>query len=241
MQLHIYKDAGELSDELAKWIFTIIEKTLAIKDRFTIALSGGNTPATLYKKLADTPYREKIPWTKLHFFWGDERVVPFNDERNNARMAFETFLNKVAVPAGQIHVMQTGIPLQDSVAAYELLLHEYFDGEDTSFDLVLLGMGEDGHTLSLFPWSPLLNEQRRWVNAVPAEAPNLSRITLMPAVVNRAAIIAFLVSGSDKAKTLEQVLKGKYLPEKFPAQLIHPVSNQLHWFVDEAAASELVK
>ncbi len=155
-------------------------------------------------------------------------------------MAFETFLNKVAVPSGQIHVMQTGIPLQDSVAAYELLLHEYFDGKDTSFDLVLLGMGEDGHTLSLFPGSPILDEQQQWVNAVLAEAPNPSRITLMPAIVNRAAIIAFLVSGADKAKILQQVLKGKYLPEKFPAQLIHPDSNQLHWFIDEAAAAELV-
>jgi 6-phosphogluconolactonase len=241
MQLHIYKDPNELADELAKWIVDLVGKTLATKNRVTIALSGGSTPAILYKKLADTPYRETIPWTKLHFFWGDERAVPFGDERNNARMAFDTLLNKVAVPAGQVHAMQTAIPIHDAVAAYELLLHEYFSGDDTSFDLVLLGMGEDGHTLSLFPGSPLLTEQRKWVNAVELEAPNVSRITLMPAIVNRAANVVFLVSGGEKAKTLEQVLKGKYGPEKFPAQFIHPASNQLHWFIDEAAAAELVK
>lgn len=241
MQLHIYKDANELADELARWIVELIGKTLAVKDRFTIALSGGSTPATLYKKLADTPYREKIPWTKLHFFWGDEREVPFDDERNNARMAFDTFLKKVAAPVDQVHLMLTDIPIHDSVAAYELLLHEYFDEDDTSFDLVLLGMGEDGHTLSLFPGSPLLNEQQGWVNAVELEAPNVSRITLMPAIVNRASTIVFLVSGKEKAKTLAEVLKGKYEPEKFPAQLIHSLSNQLHWFIDEAAAAELMK
>jgi 6-phosphogluconolactonase len=241
MQLHIYKDVDELSEELARWLVTIIEQTVQLKDRFTIALSGGSTPKWLYNKLAGAPYREKIPWHKLHIFWGDERAVPFTDEGNNAKMAFDTLLNKVEIPADHIHVMRTDIRLEDAVADYERILHTYFEEQDTTFDLVLLGMGEDGHTLSLFPGSPVLHEQRQWVNVIYAEEQKMYRITLMPTVVNKAAMIAFLVTGIDKSKTLQQVLKGKYQPEKYPSQLIHPAGKRLHWFIDEAAASDLVE
>ena len=240
MQLHIHKDVDALSEELAQWIVGLIDQTLQTKDNFTIALAGGNTPRSLYEKLATSPYAEKIPWQKVHFFWGDERAVPFTDERNNAKMAYDTFLNKVNVPADQIHVMRTDIPLQNSVEAYENILREYFENKETSFDLVLLGMGADGHALSLFPGSPILNDQHDWVVGVYAEDQKMYRITLMPAIVNRASVIAFMVAGSDKSKTLHEVLKGKYLPEKYPSQLIHPLNKQLHWFIDEAAAGDLI-
>jgi 6-phosphogluconolactonase len=240
MQLHIHKNVDELSEELAKWIVALIDQTLQSKDCFTIALSGGNTPRSLYEKLAKGPYIKKIPWKKMHFFWGDERAVPFSDERNNAKMAFDTLLNKVDVPAENIHVMRTDIPLQESVEAYEAVLRRYFENSETSFDLVLLGMGADGHTLSLFPGSPVLNDEHDWVIAVYADDQKMYRITLMPAIVNRAAVIAFLVSGVDKSKTLHEVLKGKYLPDTYPSQLIHPLNKQLHWFIDEAAAGDLI-
>src|ERR1700730_18537491 len=151
MQLHVYKDAEELSHEVAGWIAGCIADTLKEKDRFSIALSGGSTPQRLHKILSASPYREQIDWSKLHIFWGDERAVPFEDSRNNAKMAYDTLLNFVPVPPAQIHVMRTDIDPEASAAAYEKILHQYFDNTPFSFDLVLLGMGDDGHTLSLFP------------------------------------------------------------------------------------------
>ncbi|MEP6617153.1 MAG: 6-phosphogluconolactonase, partial [Ginsengibacter sp.] len=232
MQLHVYKDPEELSEEVAKWMCKCINESS--KEKVTIALSGGSTPDLLYRKLASTPYRDMIRWNRLHIFWGDERAVPFNDERNNAKMAFDSLLSHVDIPAANIHVMQTNVPLEEAVADYERVLHTYFNEE--GFDLVLLGMGEDGHTLSLFPGSTLPADQMKWVNAVPAVAPAVPRITLMPELVNRSSEIAFLVTGSKKAKTLYEVIKGKYQPEKYPAQLIQPVNHHLHWFIDEDAA-----
>src|ERR1700738_1827811 len=127
MQLHVYKDAEELSKEVARLIADRIGETLKKKDRFTIALSGGSTPQRLHKILAASPYKEQIDWSKLHIFWGDERAVPFEDSRNNAKMAFDTLLNFVPVPASQIHVMRTDIAPEQSAIEYEKILYQYFD------------------------------------------------------------------------------------------------------------------
>lgn len=237
MQLHIYKSTEEVIAELAKWTTACIGQTLNKQDRFTIALSGGETPKALYRLLATDVYRNKIDWSKIHIFWGDERVVPFTDAANNARMSFEHLLNHVAIPQQNIHKMQTDIPPEQSAKEYEKILHRYFDNSKNSFDLVLLGMGNDGHTLSLFPSSPLLHEQQHWVNSVYAEEQKMYRITLMPSIVNKASSVVFLVSGSEKATTLKAVLQG--LPGKYPAQLIQPANGELHWFLDEDAAEEL--
>src|SRR5450432_1827822 len=182
MQLHIYKNTGELIDELAKWITAYIGQTLKNQGRFTIALSGGETPKALYLLLATDAYRNKIDWSKMHIFWGDERVVPFTDDNNNARMAFQKLLNDVTVPKENIHVMQTDIPAEQAAAAYEDILHQYFDKSANSFDLVLLGIGKDGHTLSIFPSSPLLPENQHWVNSVYVEDQEMYRITVMPSL-----------------------------------------------------------
>ncbi len=237
MQLHVYKDSKEVIDELAKWIILYINQTLEKQDRFTIALSGGETPKALYQLLATDAYRTKIDWSKMHFFWGDERVVPFTDESNNAKMAFDNLWNKVAVPAENIHKMKTDLQPDVSAIEYEDILHGYFNNSANSFDLVLLGMGKDGHTLSLFPSSPLLNEQQHWVNAVYAEDQKMYRITLMPTLVNKSSSIVFLVTGNEKSKVLKAVLQGT--PDQYPAQLIQPVNGNLHWFLDDKAAAEL--
>jgi 6-phosphogluconolactonase len=239
MRLHIYKNADELVDELAKWITGYVSRTLDKKDRFTIALSGGETPKNLYRTLSAEPYGTQIDWNKMHFFWGDERAVPFSDENNNAKMAYENLLNKVGVPAANIHIMKTDVSPGIAAKQYEKILHDYFDETGNSFDLVLLGMGKDGHTLSLFPGSAILIDEQHWVNAVYVEDQKMYRITLMPPIVNKASSIIFLVTGIEKSKTLRNVLEGPQDPVSYPAQFIKPVNNELHWFLDAAAASEL--
>src|SRR6266567_26070 len=145
MQLHVYKDGEALSEAVAKWIADRTLETLKKKDRFTIALSGGSTPQRLHKILAASPYKEQVDWSKMHIFWGDERAVPFEDDRNNAKMAYDTLLDLVPVPAAQIHVMRTDIGPDAAAEEYEKILHHYFDAVPggatlpTSFDLVLLG------------------------------------------------------------------------------------------------------
>lgn len=233
MTVNIYKDAEELTTAAAEWITDQIRITLKHSPRFTIALSGGNTPKQLFAKLASDSFSQKIDWSKLHIFWGDERVVPFTDKRNNANMAFSELLSKVAVPENQIHVMRTDIPPNESALEYEKILHEYFDDEKTSFNLVLLGLGEDGHTLSLFPGIELPSAIDKWVTSIYVSAQNMSRITLLPSIVNKAVSTAFMVTGEAKAKIVHEIL---HSDNSYPAKLIQPADGGLYWFLDEAAA-----
>ena len=239
MELHIAKDPAQLSENVAAWISNYILEVLQTQERFTFVLSGGNTPKQLYSLLAKAPYNMVIPWEKIHFFWGDERDVPFEDERNNARMAYLELLDKVGVNPENIHVMRTDIGPEASAAEYEKTLKSYFGKEDTTFDLVLLGMGDDGHTLSLFPGTQVVHEQKAWVKAFFLDAQNMYRITLTAPVVNRAACVVFLTTGANKAITLKNVIEGTFDAEKFPSQLIRPEEGELHWFVDEAAAGAM--
>ncbi|QRR01587.1 6-phosphogluconolactonase [Dyadobacter sandarakinus] len=239
MKLHIAKDSTQLSESLAAWMATYIADVLTTQDRFTLVLSGGSTPKQLYALLAATPYKELIHWEKVHFFWGDERAVPFEDERNNARMCFEALLDKVGVIRENIHVMRTDITPEESAAAYEQVLKSYFSDSETTFDLTLLGMGDDGHTLSLFPGMPVVHEESAWATSFFLPAQDMHRITLTAPVVNKSAAVVFLAAGAGKAETLRQVLQGDLDVDKYPSQIISPENGQLHWFVDEAAAAGL--
>lgn len=239
MKLHIYKNKEEMSEALASWMCDVIESTLKEQEFFTLVLSGGSTPQLLYKTLVSDKFKDKINWGRIHVFWGDERVVPYADERNNARMAHELLLNKIDIPANHVHIMRTDIEPNFSTDAYRKMLHDFFDNTSTTFDLVLLGMGDDGHTLSLFPGSPIIEERKYWVNSVYNQEQEMYRITLMPKIVNKAAKIAFMVDGEKKAKMLQQVLQGDFEPSKFPAQIIKPENGEIHWFVDEDAAQDL--
>lgn len=239
--LHIYKDANDVSIALAEWITSLIETTLQKQDGFTWVLTGGNSPKQLYELLAQSPYRERIQWEKLHFFWGDERAVPFEDSRNNARMTFEALLNNVPVKREQVHIMQTDIAPDASAVAYEKILHTYFPAGNVTFDLVLNGMGDDAHTLSLFPGSPAIKEQDAWVTSFWLQAQDMYRITLTAPVVNLAKNVVFLTFGANKANALHNVLEGETNVQQYPSQLIRPKSESLHWFIDEAAASKLTK
>ena len=239
MNLHICKDSNELSIQAAEWITGYIRNVLAIRDRFTIALSGGSTPQQLHLKLAASPYKESIDWSRIHFFWGDERAIAFTDDRNNAKMAFDTLLNHVPIRSEQVHTMRTDMEPEASAQVYDALLHQYFDGKENSFDLVLLGMGDDGHTLSLFPGTAIINEQTSWAKAFYLAAQSMYRISLTAPIVNRAAAILFLATGKKKAATLKQVLHGPSQPELYPSQLIKPLNGELHWFIDQDASAEL--
>jgi 6-phosphogluconolactonase len=236
MQIHVYKNAEEVCDALAAWITDLIDKTHLVKEKFTWALSGGETPKKLYQKLSSSPYKEKIKWDRIHFFWGDERVVPFDDERNNAKMAYDILLSKINIPSEHIHKIRTDIKPAEAAKQYEKTLHQYLDDKKFTFDLTLLGMGEDGHTLSLFPGSSILNDQLSWVNAVHSKEKG-ERITLMPSLVNRSSTVVFLVTGEKKGLVLTEVLGGK--EQKYPAQLIQPSNKELHWFIDKEAAKYL--
>lgn len=237
MELRIAKDPMQLSESLAAWMATYIADVLTRKDRFTLVLSGGSTPKQLYALLAASPYKKLIHWEKIHFFWGDERAVPFEDSRNNARMCYDELLNKVPVVAEQIHVMRTDIAPEASAAAYEAVLKEYFGDLGPTFDLTLLGMGDDGHTLSLFPGLPVVHERKALATSFFLEAQDMHRITLTAPVVNRSSCIIFLAAGAGKAETLKAVLQGELDVDKYPSQIIHPGEGELLWFVDEAAAS----
>ncbi|NSL90101.1 6-phosphogluconolactonase [Chitinophaga solisilvae] len=239
MELHIAKDPVQLSENVAAWISNYILEVLQEQERFSLVLSGGSTPKQLFALLAKAPYQQVIPWEKIDFFWGDERAVPFEDERNNARMAFDVLLDKVPVNPENIHVMRTDIPPEEAAAAYEKLLKSYFKEEENTFDLVLLGMGDDGHTLSLFPGLPIVHEQKAWVKAFFLKAQDMYRITLTAPVVNQASCVLFLATGANKSLTLKSVIEGTFDAEKYPSQLIRPQDGELHWFVDEAAASAM--
>lgn len=240
MNTIISKDAKALSEKAAGWLTEQVEQALTKQDRFTIALAGGSTPKLLYNLLAAEPYRSRIDWGKLHFFWGDERFVPFEDQRNNAHMAHEALLERVPVNKKNIHhMLTTGPEPEEAAADYEKLLQTYFDGRPQTFDLVLLGLGNDAHTLSLFPGYSVVSESKKWVVAFYLEEQHMYRITLTAPVVNMASRVAFLVSGGDKAAALYHVLTGEHDPALYPAQIIQPFNGELCWFVDEAAAADI--
>ncbi len=242
MNLEIFDDPDHLTRQLAEWITSLIEDTLTRKNSFTLVLSGGNTPKKLNLLLASTPYRERIDWSKLHIFWGDERAVPFDDERNNARMAFDTLLGKVNIPENQIHIMDTSLSPKATAERYQELLFEFFGTDvlpERTFDLVLLGMGDDGHTLSLFPGTAVIKEEHLWAASLFLKSQNMFRITLTKNIVNHADHIVFMISGIEKANALHAVLEGERNPDLFPSQVIIPVQGELHFFTDKAAASKL--
>lgn len=211
--------------------------------RFTVALSGGSTPRAFHTLLAQSPYRDQVDWTQVHFYWGDERYVPPDDPESNFRMARETLLEHVPVGEGQIHRMPTDQADPEQAAAlYAQDLRQSFGlatGQLPRFDLIYLGMGPDGHTASLFPHTAALAVAGALV--VANYVPKLStyRLTLTAPVLNAAANVAFLVAGPDKSDALVAVLEGPRAPEDYPSQLIAPADGTLYWIVDRAAAAGL--
>lgn len=238
--LQIFEDKAQLSTAAATLFVKLAREAVQQRSRFTVALTGGSSPDLLYTLLTQSPYTEQVPWDKTYVFWGDERWVPLTDERSNARMAQETLLGKVPVPAEQIFPMWAeDTSPEDFAARYEKTLRQHFGNEEPRFDLILLGMGDDGHTASLFPGTAVLQERAHWVRAYYLEPQSMYRVTLTAPLINQARAVCFLVFGDKKAPALHQVLEGDRNPKKYPAQLIQVESGEVLWFVDESAAAKL--
>lgn len=239
-KLEILPDSPALAQAAAERIVTLARQSIAAEGRFTIALSGGTTPLQTYRRLAAPPLAGQVEWRAVQLFWGDERCVPPNHSDSNYRMALEALGNLPILP-GNIHRMCGESDPEQSALDYETELRNFFGSDDVPprFDLVLLGMGEDGHTASIFPNSPAIHEPERWVVSEYVEKYNSWRVTLTPALINAAANVIFLVSGENKSARLKEVLEGVYQPNRLPAQLIAPENGTLWWLIDEAAASKL--
>jgi len=241
-EIRILTTPQELFEAAAEEVLRDASDGVKERGRFTIALSGGSTPKALFNLLA-TNARNALPWDRMFFFWGDERHVPPTDPESNYKMANETMLSKVPVPAGNVFRMPAENPDAGAAAAeYETTLRNFFRleaGGVPQFDLILLGMGPDGHTASLFPGTTGLREKTRLVIANWVEKLKTHRLTLTLPVLNAGRRVAFLVSGTDKAPALKAILEEDVPNEQYPSKLVHPGPGRLIWFVDRAAASAL--
>ncbi len=254
-ELDIVADRAALARDAAQRFVTLVHESITAHGRFAVALSGGSTPRDLYALLASPEFSTQIDWSRVHFFWGDERAVPPSDHESNYRMASETLLSRVKPPAQNIHRILAEQEPAHAARAYEEALRsflepqgipgaqrkisELFAGDLPRFDLILLGLGANGHTASLFPHTQLLHETARWVAAAYIDEVKMWRITLTAPVINAAANILWLVAGADKAAMVHAVLRGDYRPDEVPAQLIRPTRGQVVWLLDRAAASQI--
>jgi 6-phosphogluconolactonase len=235
-----FDDAGALARAAAARIDELARGAIEARGLFTIALSGGSTPHRVYELLAGEDFRESIDWRNVHVFFGDERMVPPESAESNYRMANEALLSRVPIPPENVHRIDGVGDAAANASAYELEMRGLFgDVEWPRFDHVMLGMGDDGHTASLFPGTSALDETRLWVAPNWVEKLGVWRVTLTAPVINAARHITFLITGAGKAERLREVLKGERDSSRLPSQLIRPFDGTLEWFVDRAAAARL--
>jgi 6-phosphogluconolactonase len=243
-EIVLCKDINEISQKAADLFVQLCQQSVASSGRFSVALSGGHTPKSLYFLLATDNYRKKIDWNKVHVFWGDERCVAPTDDESNYKMAREALLEKVPIPQQNIYRILAELPDHNTAAEdYEKQLRGFFNMEKgwPRFDLILLGMGPDGHTASLFPETAALQDTTHLVTANYVEKFGTFRITLTYPVLNNAAFVLFLITGDDKAQALKEVLEGKPQPELYPSQKINPENGTVRFLLDPGAASLLKK
>lgn len=234
----IFPSLDELSIAAADIIYKDSRESIKINGRFTIALSGGKTPAALFTLLAKPPYSDNLDWKNFFVFWGDERFVPPDHHENNSHLAKKLFLDHVPIPAENIFTPQVQMPPAAAAIQYINMLKAFFKSDLPAFDLILLGMGEDGHTASLFPGTPVGANHPTLVEAITKHHDPVKRLTFTPPLLNNAKRILVLVSGKGKAKVLSEVISKKG-EVKYPIQMLQ--KKNLHWLVDADAASLLKK
>lgn len=238
-QVRVFPDTEALSRAAAEFFTAFSKKAVASHGGFTVALSGGSTPRRLYTLLGSPPYRNAVDWKQTHVFWADERCVPEYHEESNFKLAVDTLLSRVAIPKENIHRIKGEDGPERAAEEYERDLRSFFDTtEFPVFDLVLLGAGEDGHTASLFPGSPVLRERTRLAAAVNLQSPKPGRVTLTLPMLNHAVQTLFLASGPAKARVVHAILENGN-PLHYPAGLVQPVRGGVTWFVDKQAAGLL--
>ena len=239
-----FPDAEAVSRAAAQELVELARAAIADRGRFCVALSGGSTPRRMYEILSESPRWAQLDWRRVEFFWGDERSVPPEHPDSNYGVAAAVLLDKLGVSAERVHRIRGELSNPEQAAAlYQDELAQVFatpaEGLPPVFDLILLGMGPDGHTASLFPYSPALTERRRWVVGYTVARLGKPRITMTFPLLNRALEIRLLVTGADKASVLREALAGPRDPERLPVQAVVPEAGRLVWFVDRAAADGL--
>ncbi len=245
--VYILPDAAALAAAAAERVVAAAEQAIDAGRDFVVALSGGSTPRATYELVAREPFASRVDWSRVQVVWGDERCVPPSDAESNYRMARESLLDHVPIPAANVHRIHCEDDPVGAAASYETTLRTMFrtskgapsTAPGQNIDLALLGLGDNGHTASIFPQSAVVDEQSRWVMADYVAAVSMWRVTLTSPILNAAAELLFLVSGGAKANVLKRVLEGPRNPRELPAQLIVPTRGRIQWLVDRAAAVEL--
>ena len=236
---HIFNDAETVCIAAANYIVELSKKAILKKGKFTIALSGGNTPRKLYELLAQPAYSSLLEWKNIFIFWGDERYLPLSDEDNNSHMAFSALLNNIPIPAENIFTVPVNFDPERAAISYEQTLLTFFKEPLPAFDLILLGIGTNGHTASLFPFTSILKEKKQLVKEIFIEELGMYRISFTATLINQAQNVLFLVTGKEKAAIIETVFSGVKDVEKYPVLLIKPAKANPEWYLDEAAASRI--
>lgn len=240
-KFHIADTVDQVLINLADFVVATAKESIAKHGRFSFVLSGGSSPKRLHKLLASENYRHKIDWSKTFFFFGDERYVPADHQDSNYLMAKKTLFEPLGIPAGQVFRMNTDLAPEAAAQAYENDVLAYFSGKPTHFDLILLGLGDNSHTASLFPHTSVLHEKEALVKEIYVDEVKMFRITLTAPLINQAKEIAYLVFGEGKALAVRHIAEDERNIDEYPAQLIVPSHGQLHWFIDAPAASALKK
>ncbi|HEX6846481.1 MAG TPA: 6-phosphogluconolactonase [Chitinophagaceae bacterium] len=241
MKVNIFKTVQELLIAMADYFISISQSSIASRGQFNVALSGGSSPKRLYEMLASTDFKDQVEWNKINFFFGDERYVPDNDPGNNSLMVKKALFDPLKIAPPKIFSINTSLSPEESATKYTSTIAKHFKGRKIQFDLILLGLGDNSHTASLFPNTSVLDDKSASVKAVFVEEKKAFRITMTAPLINQAQHIAFLVYGKAKANAVYNVLENDDDPKKFPARLIHPENGDLQWYLDESAASRLTK
>ena len=234
-KIHLYPNKEQLVTATTEHVVNSIGQAIEERGLCNIALAGGNTPREVYSMLAEESYRGRVDWDKLHLFWGDERMVPPEHQDSNFRMVKETLLDHVRIPDVNVHRIRGEIAPEKSATDYAELLHKHFKEDLPRFDLILLGIGEDGHTASLFPGTDAVEECERYAVAVFVSRLGTWRVTLTFPVLNAAREVFFLVSGRSKADTVRRIISIKQPAKEFPASMVNPENGTLHWMLDSEA------
>ncbi len=238
--LHTHPGHQELVRAVADEIVVRMNSAVKARGLASLVLSGGSTPYGVYELLGSAECRSRIAWERIHLFWGDERCVPPTSPESNFRMAHESLVARISIPAENVHRIAGEQPPTEAARSYEMQIQNFFSlkpGEFPMFDLVLLGIGGDGHTASLFPGTTALQVKDKIVTAVYVEKLETHRITMTLPAINNSRCIIFMVEGKNKASVLRDILDDA--GHAYPSQLVHPAAGELHWFIDYAAASEM--